>query len=58
MSEKVKVKNIEKENFLTELRIKLKEAEEDIKNNRVQNAREAFNELDRKYGYKIWSYIN
>lgn len=53
MSEKVKVKNIEKENFLTELRIKLKEAEEDIKNNRVQNAREAFNELDRKYGYKI-----
>lgn len=53
MSEKTNVRDIEKERFLAELRIKLEEAEDDIKNNRVYNAREVFEELDRKYGYKV-----
>ena len=57
MSEKTNVRDIEKERFLAELRIKLEEAADDIKNNRVYNAREVFEELDRKYGYKVWSYI-
>ena len=38
--------------------VNLEEAADDIKNNRVYNAREVFEELDRKYGYKVWSYIN
>ena len=58
MSEKTNVRDIEKERFLAELRIKLEEAADDIKNNRVYNAREVLEELDRKYGYKVWSYIN
>ena len=35
MSEKTNVRDIEKERFLAELRIKLEEAADDIKNNRV-----------------------
>lgn len=58
MSEKTNVRDIEKERFLAELRIKLEEAADDIKNNRVYNAREVFEKLDRKYGYKVWSCIN
>lgn len=53
MSEKTNVRDIEKERFLAELRRKLEEAADDIKNNRVYNAREVFEELDRKYGYKV-----
>ena len=33
--------------------VNLEEAADDIKNNRVYNAREVFEELDRKYGYKV-----
>ena len=35
MSEKTNVRDIEKKRFLAELRIKLEEAADDIKNNRV-----------------------
>ncbi len=44
---------LKRKDFLAELRIKLEEAADDIKNNRVYNAREVFEELDRKYGYKV-----
>ena len=37
--------------FLAELERKIEEGEEDIKNNRVYNARAVFEELEEKYGY-------
>ena len=53
MKKDMKTLETEKEKFLAKLKIELEEAEEDIKNNRVYDAREVFEELDRKYGYKI-----
>ena len=37
--------------FLNELDKKLSEGEEDIKNGRIYNAREVFEELGEKYGF-------
>ncbi len=47
----ISIEEYKKKIFLSELEKKLLEGEEDIKNNKVYNAKAVLRELDEKYGY-------
>ena len=47
----ISMEEFKKRTFLNELDRKLAEGEEDIKNGKVYNAREVFQELGEKYGF-------
>lgn len=42
----------EKKAFLDELKLKLKEAEEDMENGKLYDANAVFKDLEEKYGYR------